>query len=121
MRTDYCGDLRPADAGRVVQLCGWVARRREHGEHLAFVDLRDHTGVVQCVVSGAHDLRPEYVLRIGGTVRLRERGEERGTETRPRRARGRTRVRTVGAMLQRRRHLGVLAISAPARHAEHVR
>ena len=57
MRTDYCGALRVEDAGRQVTVCGWVARRREHGEHLAFIDLRDHTGIVQCVVDGAHDLR----------------------------------------------------------------
>ena len=74
LRTSYCGQLRPGDAGRSVVLCGWVAHRREHGEHLAFVDLRDHTGVVQCVVDHAHDLRPEYVLRISGTVRVRPEG-----------------------------------------------
>ena len=53
LRTAYCGSLRAADAGTDSQRCGWVARRREHGEHLAFVDLRDHTGIVQCVVDGA--------------------------------------------------------------------
>jgi aspartyl-tRNA synthetase len=74
MRTDWCGSLREADAGRQVAVCGWVARRREHGEHLAFVDLRDHTGVVQCVVDGAHDLRSEFVLRVCGTVRVRPQG-----------------------------------------------
>jgi aspartyl-tRNA synthetase len=51
-----------------------VASRREHGEHLAFVDLRDHTGVVQCVVDHAHDLRSEYVVAVAGTVRLRPEG-----------------------------------------------
>jgi len=51
-----------------------VARRREHGEHLAFVDLRDHTGIIQCVVEGASDLRSEQVLRVTGTVRLRPEG-----------------------------------------------
>jgi aspartyl-tRNA synthetase len=74
MRTDQCGTLRADDVGREVALCGWVDRRREHGEHLAFVDLRDHTGVVQCVVDGAHDLRSEYVVRITGTVRIRPDG-----------------------------------------------
>ncbi|MCU1449098.1 MAG: aspartyl-tRNA synthetase, partial [Acidimicrobiales bacterium] len=74
MRTDYCGSLRSEDVGRPVVMCGWLASRREHGEHLAFVDLRDHTGVVQCVVDGAHDLRSEYVLRIAGTVRARPDG-----------------------------------------------
>ena len=53
MRTDYCGTLRASDAGRTVTLCGWVDRRREHGEHLAFIDVRDHTGITQCVVDGA--------------------------------------------------------------------
>jgi len=74
LRSDYCGSLREQDAGRQVALCGWVARRREHGEHLAFIDLRDHTGVVQCVVDGASDLRSEYVVRVTGTVRVRPAG-----------------------------------------------
>ena len=69
-----CGELRPPDAGRQVTVCGWVASRREHGEHLAFVDVRDHTGVIQCVVDGAHDLRSEYVVCVSGTVRLRPEG-----------------------------------------------
>jgi aspartyl-tRNA synthetase len=74
LRTDLCGTLRAGDAGRVVTVCGWVARRREHGEHLAFVDVRDHTGLIQCVVDGAHDLRSEYVVRVTGTVRHRPEG-----------------------------------------------
>ena len=71
MRTDRCGDLRADDVDRSVTLCGWVDRRREHGEHLAFVDLRDRSGVVQLVIDGAHDLRSEYVLQVTGNVRLR--------------------------------------------------
>ena len=51
----------PATRARPCRVCGWVARRREHGEHLAFVDLRDHTGVVQCVVDGA--ARPAQRVR----------------------------------------------------------
>ncbi len=74
MRTDYCGRLTGADIGRSVALCGWVARRREHGEHLAFIDLRDHTGLVQCVVDGAAELRSEFVVRITGVVRPRPEG-----------------------------------------------
>jgi aspartyl-tRNA synthetase len=74
LRTRYCGTLTAADAGEHVAVCGWVARRREHGEHLAFVDVRDHTGVIQCVVDGAHDLRSEHVVRVSGTVRLRKEG-----------------------------------------------
>ena len=76
LRTDYCGALRGADAGRRVSVCGWVAHRREHGEHLSFVDLRDHTGIVQCVVDGAVDARPEWVLRITGTVATRPEGTD---------------------------------------------
>jgi aspartyl-tRNA synthetase len=74
MRTHWCGELRAADIGSQVSLCGWVENRREHGEHLAFIDLRDRTGITQCVVSKAHDLRGEYVLRITGTVQARFEG-----------------------------------------------
>ena len=38
LRTDYCGELSAADAGREVAVCGWVHARREHGEHLAFIE-----------------------------------------------------------------------------------
>ena len=74
MRTDYCGRLGVGDVGREVALCGWVATRREQGRHLAFVDLRDHTGLIQCVVDGAADLRSEFVVRITGKVRIRPEG-----------------------------------------------
>ncbi len=76
MRTHYCGDLREAQLGATVSLCGWVARRREHGASLAFVDLRDRSGVVQCVVDGSVDVRNEYVLRVTGTVTRRPDGNE---------------------------------------------
>jgi aspartyl-tRNA synthetase len=66
-----CGTLTAADVGRTVTVCGWVDKRREHGEHLAFIDLRDRTGVVQCVVNISHDLRSEYVASMTGSVRLR--------------------------------------------------
>jgi aspartyl-tRNA synthetase len=74
MRTNYCGELDPADIGNTVSLCGWVSRRREHGEHLAFVDLRDRTGIVQCVVDNSVDIRSEWVVRITGVVRARPEG-----------------------------------------------
>jgi aspartyl-tRNA synthetase len=74
MRTHMCGELRPAHVGERVRLCAWVARRRDHGEHLAFVDLRDHTGVVQCVVDGDVDVRSEWVVAVEGTVRMRPEG-----------------------------------------------
>jgi aspartyl-tRNA synthetase len=74
MRTHLCGRVTTADVGTTVRLCGWVAKRREHGEHLAFVDLRDHTGIVQCVVPGTVDVRSEYVIAVEGVVRHRPEG-----------------------------------------------
>ena len=74
MRSDYAGGLRSTDVGRTVAVCGWVSRRREHGEHLAFIDVRDRSGIVQCVVEGAKVLRNEYVVRVVGTVRARPEG-----------------------------------------------
>ena len=76
MRTHTCGELRAADAGKEVVVCGWVARRREHGEHLAFVDVRDFSGLVQCVVDGSVEARSEWVVRVAGTVRTRPSGTE---------------------------------------------
>ena len=75
----HCGALRASDAGRELTVAGWAARRRDHGG-LVFVDLRDHTGVIQLVVNPersadavavAHDVRAEYVLRAHGTVAAR--------------------------------------------------
>lgn len=74
MRTHMCGELDIASVGQTVSLCGWVARRREHGEHLAFVDIRDHSGIMQCVVDNGVDVRSEYVIRVTGLVRARPDG-----------------------------------------------
>jgi len=74
MRDRMCGSLGTGDVGTRVTVCGWVAKRREHGEHLAFVDLRDHTGIVQCVVPGTVDVRSEYVVAVEGEVRHRPEG-----------------------------------------------
>ena len=74
MRTHMCGELDIASVGQTVSLCGWVARRREHGEHLAFVDIRDHSGIMQCVVDNDVDVRSEYVIRVTGVVRARPEG-----------------------------------------------
>ena len=71
MRDLLCGSVDLTVVGERVSVCGWVAKRREHGEHLAFLDLRDRSGVVQAVVDGSVDVRSEYVLRITGTVSLR--------------------------------------------------
>lgn len=74
MRTHQCGELRREHIGETVTLCGWVGRRREHGDKLAFVDLRDHTGITQCVVNDDVDVRSEYVIRVTGVVRERPEG-----------------------------------------------
>ncbi|BDZ58309.1 aspartate--tRNA ligase [Barrientosiimonas endolithica] len=77
MRTHDAGSLRAGDAGTTVTLAGWVARRRDHGG-VAFLDLRDASGVVQVVArdevltGAAHGLRNEYCIQVTGTVRPRE-------------------------------------------------
>jgi aspartyl-tRNA synthetase len=72
----YCGAVRSDAVGRTVAVAGWVARRRDHGG-LIFIDLRDHTGIVQLVVNperaaqaaeAAHGVRSEFVLRAQGEV-----------------------------------------------------
>jgi aspartyl-tRNA synthetase len=78
LRTDEAGSLRAGDAGRTVLLAGWIARRRDHGG-VAFLDLRDGSGVVQVVVRDeavAHGLRNEYVLQVTGEVLRRPEGNE---------------------------------------------
>lgn len=74
MRTNYCGELSKAELGQTVTVTGWVDTRRVHSEHLAFVDVRDHTGIVQVVVDQKIDVRSEYVVAITGTVRERPEG-----------------------------------------------
>ena len=80
MRSHACGTLRAADAGTEVRLAGWVARRRDHGG-VAFLDLRDASGVVQVVVRpdeapAAAAIRTEDCVRVAGTVRARPAGNE---------------------------------------------
>ncbi len=81
-RTHMCGQLRATDVGQSVRVMGWVQRRRDHGG-LVFVDLRDHTGLVQVVFNPtvnattheqAQRLRPEFVIAVTGTVSARPAG-----------------------------------------------
>ena len=74
MRDCLCGSIDSTMIGSIVTVCGWVAKRREHGEHLAFLDVRDRSGIIQAVVDGSVDVRSEYVVRISGTVSLRPEG-----------------------------------------------
>ena len=78
-RNHYCGTLAKADNEKEVVLCGWVAKRRDHGG-LIFIDLRDRSGIVQVVVDPDHAgedfakaeaIRSEYVIKVHGIVRLR--------------------------------------------------
>jgi aspartyl-tRNA synthetase len=78
IRTHEAGALRAEHVDQTVVLAGWVARRRDHGG-VAFIDLRDASGVVQVVIRDeevAHDLRSEYCLKVTGTVSRRPAGNE---------------------------------------------
>jgi aspartyl-tRNA synthetase len=81
-RTHVSGSLRREHVGQDVTVAGWVHRRRDHGG-LAFLDIRDRSGLVQCVfdpdIAGAffaiaEQVRPEWVVEISGTVRPRPEG-----------------------------------------------
>jgi len=81
MRTHPCGVVTTAQLGEEVTFCGWAHRRRDHGG-VIFIDLRDHTGLVQVVFdpdraetfARAEEVRNEFVLRISGRVRERPEG-----------------------------------------------
>ena len=81
MRSLYCGELNETHLDQEVTLCGWVHRRRDHGG-VIFVDLRDHTGLLQVVFdpdtaetfATAESVRNEYVLQVQGRVRRRPEG-----------------------------------------------
>ena len=75
LRTRTAGSLRASDIGQIVTLTGWVDRRRDHGG-VAFIDLRDASGIAQVVIREeiAHDLRAEYVLAVTGEVSARPEG-----------------------------------------------
>jgi aspartyl-tRNA synthetase len=78
IRTHDAGALRAEHVGQTVTLAGWVARRRDHGG-VAFLDLRESSGVVQVVVRDeevAHSLRSEYCLKVTGEVVARKAGNE---------------------------------------------
>jgi aspartyl-tRNA synthetase len=78
LRTHEAGTLRAGQIGQTVTLAGWVAKRRDHGG-VAFLDLRDASGVVQVVVRDeavAHGLRAEYCLLVTGSVGARPEGNE---------------------------------------------
>ncbi len=79
-RSHHCGEIRKQNQGTVVNLCGWVAKRRDHGG-LIFVDLRDRSGIVQVVIDQevagdsfhiGEEIRSEYVIAVTGTVELRD-------------------------------------------------
>ncbi len=80
LRTHTCGELRLADAGKNVTLCGWVQTSRDFGG-LSFIDLRDRYGLTQlafnvttntALAEEARKLGREFVVQVSGTVRERE-------------------------------------------------
>lgn len=81
MRTHHSGDLSPRDINTSVTLCGWVAKRRDHGG-VIFLDLRDRSGLAQIVCNPeqiaafklAEKIRNEYVLKVSGQVHPRPEG-----------------------------------------------
>ena len=81
VRTCYCGEVTAQQVGEVVELEGWVHRRRDHGG-VIFLDMRDRAGIVQVVYDPdtpesfalADSVRSEYVLRLRGRVRRRPAG-----------------------------------------------
>ncbi len=80
-RTNYCGELTPAQIGATVTVCGWLHNRRDFGG-VIFLELRDRSGLLQTVVGPAipaafklaERARKEYVLRITGVLRARPEG-----------------------------------------------
>lgn len=75
LRTRMAGSLRKEDIGSTVTLAGWVDRRRDHGG-IAFIDLRDASGIAQVTVREevAHELRSEFVVKVTGAVVERPEG-----------------------------------------------
>ena len=77
----YCGQVQADRIGQAVHLFGWANRRRDHGG-IIFIDLRDHSGLVQVVVNPeqaelfarAEQIRTEFVLMVTGQVRARPEG-----------------------------------------------
>jgi aspartyl-tRNA synthetase len=73
LRTHEAGTLRADHTSQTVTLTGWVGKRRDHGG-VAFIDLRDASGVVQVVArdevltGAAHDLRAEFCIKVTGEV-----------------------------------------------------
>ncbi|MGC8481148.1 MAG: aspartate--tRNA ligase [Acidimicrobiales bacterium] len=76
LRSHYIGALDTSLAGSKVAICGWVSRIREQGKQLIFIDVRDFTGIVQCVLPLREDIRSETVVRVRATVSLRPEGTE---------------------------------------------
>jgi aspartyl-tRNA synthetase len=81
-RSHNCSELNDTHTGKTVCLSGWLHRKRDHG-NLLFIDLRDHFGMIQCVIENDNKnfnllegLKPESVISVSGSVVEREKGTE---------------------------------------------
>ena len=81
-RSHHCAELSESDSGKKILLSGWLHRKRDHG-NLLFIDLRDHFGMIQCVIEHnseyfklLENLKPESVITVSGNIVEREKGTE---------------------------------------------
>jgi aspartyl-tRNA synthetase len=120
-RTHYAGDLRPADEGRDVVLCGWVQKTRDMG-HLVFVDVRDREGLAQVVFQSdkpelmeeAKRLKNESVVGVRGRVRRR-------SAVNPEMPTGEVEIEAVGLHLFAASKLPPFGITDPPQASEELR
>ncbi|WP_100550926.1 aspartate--tRNA ligase [Caedibacter taeniospiralis] len=88
MRSHYSSEVNETLVGQIVEICGWVHRRRDHGG-VIFLDIRDRTGLVQLVYEPenqevfklADHVRHEYVIKAKGLVKMRPEGQENSNLT----------------------------------------
>lgn len=78
-RSHECGQVRSSEVGETITVCGWVDKYRNLGG-LLFLDIRDHTGILQVVSDTANEeatrvgetLRQEWVVSVTGTLQVRK-------------------------------------------------
>jgi aspartyl-tRNA synthetase len=134
-RTHSCGALRASDIGKEVVLFGWVQNRRDHGDHLIFIDLRDREGLTQVVFGPtvskeahalAETMRSEWVIGLRGKVRSRgtqwsKKENKEVPATNPNLATGEIEVEVVEAVVFNKAETPPFEISEHVQASEEVR